>query len=283
MNRVNKSIKLAPVGAAALGILLGVTAVPQLANAKERNQLADEPAVRHRKLLVKKRFEATPLFESSINADYRHTFSFGVKLEYHLSDMISIGALGAFGIGVNTGLTNKIKDSLTDTSMNPTPSKAQFDEHINTMPIHAAAYASITPWYGKLAAFGKFFVNFDFYFQGGVAFASLKSECCSFATDPMPGGDPDNGIAGDDDPNNDKALNDGTRLGLYLGGGIHVFLNDWIALDLTVRNYMFNDNPSGLDFDADLAVEKEDDRFLNHLFMGVGISLFLPTTVKRTE
>ena len=82
---------------------------------------------------------------------------------------------------------------------------------------------------------------------------------------------------------NRYTLNDGSRVGLYVGGGLHVFLNNWIALDLTVRDYLFSDNPSGLDFDADLAVEEEDARFLNHLFMGVGVSLFFPMQAKRTR
>ena len=86
----------------------------------------------------------------------------------------------------------------------------------------------------------------------------------------------------DNIPNNDPALNDGTRLGLYFGGGVHVFMNDWIALDLTVRDYLFSDNPSGLDFDADLVVTDDDNRFLNHLFMGVGVSFLFPTDVQRT-
>ena len=36
------------------------------------------PAVRHRKLLVRERFELTPLFESSINADFRHVVGGGI-------------------------------------------------------------------------------------------------------------------------------------------------------------------------------------------------------------
>jgi len=61
-----------------------------------------------------------------------------------------------------------------------------------------------------------------------------------------------------------------------------VFLNDFLALDLTVRDYAFNDNPSGADFNADLFVSDADSRFLHHLFFGVGVSVMLPTTVKRT-
>jgi outer membrane beta-barrel protein len=249
----------------------------------KRNPLDGQPPVRHRKLLVKRRFEVGPAFESSVNADFMHTPSAGLKLEFHLSDMLSIGAVGFYGFPLETGLTDRIVDTLpnsVDDPDDPTPSRTEFEEHLNRMPMHAAGYVTLTPWYGKLAAFGSLFVHFDFYFSGGLAVAQLENDCCSFATDPNPGGG--EGMAPDDDPNNDPALNDGLRLGLFLGGGIHVFLNDFIALDLTVRDYLFSDNPSGLDFDADLAVTDDDNRFLNHLFLGAGLTFLLPTKVKRT-
>jgi len=254
------------------------------ASAQRTNPLEGQPAVRHRLLLVKQRFEIAPAFESSVNADFKHTLSGGLKLEYHLSDMLSIGVVGFYGAGLNTGLNGKIRDDLPDDDVegDPTPTQEQWDEHLNTIPIHGAGYITITPWYGKLAAFGKFFVNFDFYFSGGLAYAQLKNKCCSFMTDDTPGGDLENGVLPDNDPNDDPAINDGSRIGGYLGGGIHVFLSNFMALDLTVRDYLFSDNPSGLDFDADLAVTEDDNRFLNHLFMGVGLSFFLPGKVKRT-
>lgn len=282
-----------------IAILIGVAlCVPATGNAQQEEDeentatsLAKQPAVRHRLLLVNKRFEVSPLFESTVNADYRHTLSGGLKLEYHISDMFSFGVVGAFGTSINTGLVNRILNTLPDVEADPgdpTPTKTEFEQHLNSMPVHGAAYASITPWYGKLAAFGKAFVNFDFYFQGGVAVAQLKNNCDLnvVCDDPYPGltQNPNTGeaIDPDDDPNNDPALNDGLRLGVYMGGGIHVFLNNFIALDLTVRDYLFADNPSGLDFDADLAVTDTDSRLLNHLFMGVGLSFFLPPRAERT-
>ena len=269
--------------------LIVTFAVPAVALAERKSPLEGQPAVRHRLLLVQKRFEATAAFESSINADFKHTVGFGAKLEYHLSDMISIGGVGFYGISFNTGLANKIIDSplpASGTAGDPTPSASQFEQHLNEIPVHGAGYVSITPWYGKLAAFGSLFVNFDFYFQGGISFASLKNKCCNvMVNDPNPGGnlDADPPIFPDNDPNNDPAINDGTRVGLYLGGGIHVFINNWIALDLTIRDYLFSDNPSGLDFNADLAVTEDDNRFLNHLFLGAGVSVFFPPRVKRTN
>jgi outer membrane beta-barrel protein len=266
-----------------------VLATPGQARAeRKRNALDGKPAVRHRLLLVKNRFEIAPAFESTVNADFKHTLSGGLKLEYHFSDMWSLGAVGFFGTGLDTGLNTRIVDTLPDDvpEGDPTPTQNEWLGHLNTMPIHGAAYVSLTPWYGKLAAFGKFFVNFDFYFSGGLAMAQLAnctSGNCQFDEDPDPDGDVENNVFPDDDPNNDPALNSGTRYGIYLGGGIHVFMSNWIALDLTVRNYMFSDNPSGLDFNADLLVSEDDDRFLSHLFMGVGVSMFLPSSVKRTN
>lgn len=274
------------IAVSVIGCFLALTFATNDALADRENPLDGQPAVRHRLLLVKQRFEVGLAFESTINADFKHTVGGGLKLEYHLSDMLSIGGVGIFGGSFNTGLVKRIVQTLPDTAQgDPTPTKTQFQQHLNKMPIHGAAYASITPWYGKLAAFGKAFVNFDFYFQGGLAIAQLTNSCTNtVCTDMNPGGNAnvDPIIPPDNNPNNDPPLNDGTRVGLYLGGGIHVFINNWIALDLTVRSYAFSDNPSGLDFNADLAVTEDDPRFLNHLFFGFGVSFFLPMKAKRT-
>jgi outer membrane beta-barrel protein len=295
-SHASKSIAVLPrLIAVVLGMALSVPAIgnaqPEEDEENTATSLARQPAVRHRLLLVKGRFEATPVFEATLNADYRHTIGGGLKLEYHISDMFSFGVVGVASKSFNTGLTNKILATLPPDDQpppegDPTPTKGEFEQHLNSMPLHGAAYASITPWYGKLAAFGKAFVNFDFYFQGGVAVARLTNTCSPMVcSDPYPGGATigDTIIPPDDDPNNDPALNDGLRLGVYMGGGIHVFLNNWMALDLTVRDYLFSNNPSGLDFDADLAVTDTDSRLLNHLFIGVGLSIFLPFRAERTN
>jgi outer membrane beta-barrel protein len=266
-----------------------------------QNSLAADVAVRHRRLLVKSRFEFTPLFESTINADFRHILGGGAKLEYHLSDMLSVGVIGVASTSLDTKLVDKIvptlmtqqqKQQMVGAGLNVRePSQEEFLDRLNTMPFHGAVYASLTPWYGKLAAFGQAYVAFDFYFQAGVAFAQLNSDCpMAICSDRFPGQsqtimNPDGSTdtrPPDLNPNNDPPLNNGGRVGLYLGGGIHVFLNDFLALDLTVRDYAFTDNPSGADFNADLFVSTADNRFLHHLFFGAGISVMLPTAVKRT-
>lgn len=277
--------------------LVGIASLATPAIAERRtNGLKDDVAVRHRKLLVKGRFEAAPLFESTINAEFQHVVGGGLKLEYHLSDMLSIGGIGVFSKNINTKLTDRIVPTLegTPNDMTREPSQDEFTLRLNEMPLHGAGYVSITPWYGKLAAFSQAYVAFDFYFQAGISFAQLKSDCpTSVCDDPAPGQSRPGGPMGemlppDNNPNNDPPLNSGSRVGLYLGGGIHVFLSDFLALDLTVRDYAFSDNPSGADYNADLFVGKntqtgdDDNRFLHHLFFGAGVSIMFPTSVKRT-
>jgi outer membrane beta-barrel protein len=276
----------------------GAVSAPAHAD-RRQNSLAADVAVRHRRLLVKNRFELAPLFESTINADFRHILGGGAKLEYHLGDMLSVGVIGVASTALDTKLVDKIVPNLPTQAQKQMdvasgknirdPSQDEFLDRLNTMPFHGAVYASLTPWYGKLAAFGQAYVAFDFYFQAGVAFAQLKSDCpVTICSDPSPGksrpdpNNPNDTINADLNPNNDPPLNSGGRVGLYLGGGIHVFLNDFLALDLTVRDYAFTDNPSGADFNADLFVSTADNRFLHHLFFGAGISVMLPTAVRRT-
>jgi outer membrane beta-barrel protein len=267
---------------------LGVIGEAQ-ADGRRENDLRDAPAVRHRKLLVSGRFELTPLFESTINADFKHIVGGGAKLEYHLGDMFSIGFIGVGSTAINTKLVDRIVPTLEPGTDNTSrePSQDEFQLRLNEMPFHGAAYASLTPWYGKLAAFGQAFVAFDFYFQAGVSYAQLKSNCPATVCSDDAENRPMDEIP-DQNPNNDDPLNNGSRLGLYLGGGIHVFLNDFMALDMTVRDYAFADNPSGADVSGprggpDNQVTSDDNRFVHHLFFGAGVSIMFPTKVKRTN
>jgi len=279
----------------AAAAIAGLTASSDVHAERRLNDLAKQKAVRHRRLLVKGRFELAPLFESTINADFKHIVGGGAKLEYHPTDMFSIGFVGVGSTALKTKLVNRIVPTLEQNVDNMTrePSQDEFLLRLNDMPFHGAAYASLTPWYGKLAAFSQAFVAFDFYFQAGLSFAQLKSNCAfdpaGVCNDSHPGTTDPNTMAPPDlNPNNDDPLNSGTKLGLYLGGGIHVFLSDFIALDMTVRDYAFSDNPSGADVSGprngpDGAVTSDDNRFVHHLFFGAGVSIMFPTKVKRTD
>ncbi len=259
-----------------------------------KSPLEGQPDVRHKYELRQLRFEVAPTFEATVQADYKHTISGGIKLEYHLSDSLSFGGLIFLGTGLNTQLTDAVSGSLKDTEEpnNPTPTRKEFEDHLNTMPVHGGAGVTFTPWFGKISLFSKLYLAFDVYLSGGFGFANLENKY----KNTNPGGGPNdycgkqkdgtitdaNGQTQDvfNDPRNDCPYNSGFQPGVQVGAGMHVFINKWIALDVSFRDYFFKDNPSGQDFNADLIVDDKDPRFLGHLFVGVGVSLFLPARVK---
>jgi hypothetical protein len=147
---------------------------------------------------------------------------------------------------------------------------------VNSIPIHGGVGITFTPWFGKMGLFGKAFLSYDIYVTGGFGFAITKNDYegpDGAQCDEMCG-------AGEmprfTDPRNDDPDNAGFNPGIQYGGGLHVYFSNFAALDLYLRNYMFTDNPSGFDDNSDQRVDGDDKRFLSHLFVGVGISFFLP-------
>lgn len=276
---------LLKISAAALVAISIGAAAPAVAQTRT-SPLEGQPAVRHKYELRQSRFEITPTFEASISAPFKNTFAGGLKLEYHLSDAFSIEAMGFFGVDSNTGLMNQIVTSLPD-SPNPTdplaPTKQQALDHANKIPFHGGIGLTFTPWAGKLSLFSKAFVAYDVYVSGGFGFAKTENSnsgddtattCDANCTDANPANHMFT------DPRNDGPHNAGFNPGVQFGGGLHVFFSDWTAVDLYVRDYMFTDNPSGLDYNFDGKVDDSDRRFLSHLFVGIGIAFYLPSTAK---
>ena len=137
----------------AFAVAATLVAAPVLAHADDdapgnnrRETLAEQPAVRHRLLLVAKRLEATPMFESTINADFRHFVGGGIKLEYHVNDMLSFGGIGVFSAALDTKLTTRVIDTLEADPDDATrePSQDEFAQHLNKMPLHGSVN-STTP------------------------------------------------------------------------------------------------------------------------------------------
>jgi outer membrane beta-barrel protein len=262
-----------------VGFWAGSLALPAVAHADRESPLAGQPAVRHKLELREKRIEIAPTFEGSVSADFKYTLSGGVKVEYHLFDWLSFGGLIFFGGGVNTGLYNQILDSLPATDdMFPTPSRATAEAHANRIPLHGGLGATLTPWAGKLSLFGKIFAHYDIYFSGGFGFAQTKND---FDGDDKATVCDRNCNDADvtkhvfDDPRNDGPHNAGFNPGIQFGGGFHFYFTQFAALDIYLRDYMFADNPAGLDFNGDFKVDDDDRRFLSHLFVGIGVSIYL--------
>src|SRR5947209_894711 len=98
--------RAARAGAAAVLAILAVGSTT--AHADRRNLLEGQPPIRHRVELRASRFEITPQLVVSLNQDFKHFVGGGVVLQYHILDWLAIGAQFAGGIGVDTGLTDRL-------------------------------------------------------------------------------------------------------------------------------------------------------------------------------
>src|SRR5690348_12173149 len=107
MNMKKSLLVASLLGAAFSSTAVADEAARVTSSGRRHNSLPGDPAVRHRRLLVSGRFEFAPLFESTINPEFQHIVGGGLKLEYHLGDMFSIGAIGVGSTQFNTKLTDR--------------------------------------------------------------------------------------------------------------------------------------------------------------------------------
>ena len=88
---------------------------------QENCALKGAPAVRRLRLYREGRIELAPAISFTVLDEYRRTILVGARLNYGVTDWLSIGVWGGFGaVGIPTSLSDKIDDT---TERNPaTPS-----------------------------------------------------------------------------------------------------------------------------------------------------------------
>jgi outer membrane beta-barrel protein len=246
-----------------------------------KNVLEDQPSIRHKVEMRKARFEITPSFVMSINQDYRHFVGGGLVLQMHITDWLGIGLQGAFGGGIDSGLTSNLNAALPAQETGAQPSVQQFNDHLATINAMFSLYVTVTPFAGKLALFGALFLKYDLYGMAGIGGMNLSNTW-----------DVNNPGAGDalcrnGDPNKCDPLNSGLKIGGMFGVGLHLFFNDWIGLNIELRDYLASTNPGGLDVDGDRRVgpvnqgdSNPDDTISNNFFFSLGLTIMLPPTAK---
>jgi outer membrane beta-barrel protein len=277
-------VKLLPV------FLLALSAT---AHADRRNPLDGQPAIRHKVELRKLRFEITPQFITSTNQDYRHAFGPGANLQFHLTDWLGIGVAGNYLFNSNTDLENRVRGQLPDENKGavyiypgPQPTLQIHDQHVLQINALASVYASITPWAGKFSLFSSLFFSYDFFVNAGLGLVNYtQNGCCSHVARP-PHPTPDDiakGISVPDANLEDASQFAGLKVGGMIGVGVHIFFNEWIGLQLELRDYIVKANPGGLDVNGDRTLTSDDEGPQNNIFFGFGVTLMLPPHAKVSK
>jgi outer membrane beta-barrel protein len=269
------------------------------ARAERRNPLENQPAIRHRKELRRLRLEITPNFATSINQDYKHAFGVGGNIEFHILDWLAIGFEGEYLFNTNTALEDQVRSVLDSTtayrSPGPRPTLQIHDQHVLRINATLSPFAQVTPFSGKFSLFSALFFHYDLYAKLGVGLVNYVQDGCCL-TGPAAGNLPDPNLQS-------GALFAGLKIGGMVGVGVHVYFNEWLGMQLELRDYIVGANPGGLDVNGDRCLSTgvgsskvpgcsgrngeagagSDETVQNNIFFGVGLTFMLPPTARTTR
>jgi outer membrane beta-barrel protein len=261
----------------ALPFLFALTfAIPSVAHAQRRSPLADAPAIRKRVELRETRLELGAGMASTINQTFYHGVMADVRLGFHITDWLSISGMAAFNVSsISTGFHDRLVESLKPMATQKpaddfrAPSIGTANSGMNKPGMVLAGQAELTPFTGKYALFGKLFAHYDFYVFGGVAAVNLAAANGGAAP-----------VCADkhaaDGPY--TCVSTGLKLGGTFGGGFHSFFNDFLALNVELRDVMIKDNPAGRDVNGDTFADNSDLTWTSHLMAVMALTVYLPST-----
>lgn len=256
-------------------------AFPQTAHAQHKSPLADAPAIRKRVELRDKRFEIGVAAGTTLNETFYHDILLNAHLAFHITDWLSIGAVGIFGVSsLSTGFNDELLSTLNTPSAGmPTtgraPDPAAAKAGMNKPASIILGQVEVTPFTGKFSLFGKLFAHYDFYIAPGVGLVNLAKANSGAAT-------LRNGTAITDcvdqtaDPNVTTCVNTGSQFGGSVAAGFHSFFNDYFALSVELRDVVIKDNPAGRDVNGDQFADKRDLTWTQHWMATVGLSVYFP-------
>jgi outer membrane beta-barrel protein len=222
-----------------VGVLVLLISQPVVAQETARQDFDDTIHVLQRKpVLQKGRFDLVPRFGVSVNDSlYRH-YKAGINGNYHFSESVYVGGLFEWYNFGNTlgGPTDAYEETQNETE--------------------AAADAAVVNWLGgmelgympvigKFAFADSFIVYYDFGVTAGGAFINAESV---------------------------KMSNAQGKFGGTVSAVSRVFFNDWLALNLEVRDVIYS---------ADL--RGAQGALTNIVTVAAGVSLYLPAGFEYTE
>lgn len=244
-------------------------AFPKAALAQHKSPLADAPAIRRRVELRDKRFELSVGAGSTLNETFYHSILLNGHLAFHITDWLSIGAVGIFGVTtLATGFNDELLSTLNPPVTGRAPAADTAKAGMNKPASFFIGQLEFTPFTGKFSLFGKLFANYDFYVTLGPSLVNLVK-----ANNLV------NGVKDCADMS-DKSVQTCVVTGSQLGGtasiGFHSFFNHFLALNVELRDVMIKDNPAGRDVNGDQIADKRDLTWTSHWMATAGLAVYFP-------
>ena len=240
-------------GLAAICALDPTACPPQELGAIAGRQLDEQIyAVQQIYALRARRFELSPFWSFTLNDPFVSHPGPGLALNYYITNVM--------GVGANFQWYTNNESSFNAEQSSATRVGALLTEYRWS----AAGNFTYVPAYGKFAGFGDFIFHYDAYVVGGVGAISVRPKTIV-------------------DPGN-RNFPFEVKVAFNAGIGIRIFFTRWLAANLEVRDYIFNDDLESLTKSRTDPLNPDtwygDPRLTNNVQAQVGISIFLPFSVE---
>jgi outer membrane beta-barrel protein len=236
------------------GLLLALAPAPARAQSKSDAFAGKIPPVSADLYSKAGRFEGTISGNLSLNDAFYRKYFGGLKLGYHFTESLSAHALVSTGVDVKAGSAQVCP---SNGGCHPA-SQTQMYQVPGNIRMIVGLEGAWAPVYGKLNVFSERVVHFDLSIIAGADWISYRKVISSADADLL-------------------AVNGGTpsylsTVGGHLGLGVRIFLTDWMAARLEIRDYLYRVSVPNWQVNGGA---KQD--LQNQLFTELGVSFFFPS------
>ena len=246
----------ATTGASATGGICDIdpTACPKDVAAVKQQSVKDVKAeiyaVQQVYVYRRHRLEIEPYWGFTLNDQFVSHPAPGASINYYITNVLAVGVNGNVYAGLNQDSDFNFENRRATRLAVP----------LTEYSWGANANFTYVPVYGKLAGLGDFIFSYDAYIVGGVGLINTR---------PIAVIDPDN-----------RNFDYKSKLDFDVGIGLRIFLNRWFAVNLEIRDYIYNEQLESLTIANDPTNSNTwyDDKthITNNVQAQLGVSIFLP-------
>ena len=204
----------APAGAGGGICEIDPSACPKpedIARAANRPVKAEVYAVEQIYALRRHRLEINPYYGFTLNDQFVSHDGSGLGLNFYITNVLAVGLSGNLYQGLNSDSDFNFENRRA----------AHLSVPLNEYSWGANFNFTYVPVYGKFAGFNEFIFGYDAFLLGGLG---------AISTRPLSIIDLDN-----------RTFDFKPKLDVDLGIGLRIFLNRWFAVNLEVRDYIYNE------------------------------------------
>ncbi len=216
------------------------------ADLKKGSRYQDIVVVPRKDFLKGGRLELAPFTGITVNDPLIRHYAFGGDLTFFLTDVFGVGLQGMYFIKERTD-----REGLVGLQYDRTAS-------INKYIWSAALNFSYVPVYGKFALFNKHIVHWEAYASGGIGMTQTE------IIPRIP---------------SDKTFKT-NAITPNFGGGGRLYITDWLTVNVSLRDYLFNDKFEPTDRSSsdsiDTVKENAEQQFVHNILLYAGVGFYLP-------